>query len=183
MLHLWYHCRCCTLYCVGYGIWRVGPRCHIAALCMVFWSLMIRMIRYAHGQLLHICGLFACTVCDVHQAASCMPHANSSSHAHACACTHEFAHPLNTLTAAGLAVIYGIGPLLWDQATWRLSSSVVPVWAIVCECFALRTVTCTADVNTPLLQLMGQQCAQHDTGGLVVCGARQMIYLPYPVWA
>ena len=90
-----------------------------------------RWFRHSHGQLLLICGHCACIVCEVQQAAPCMPHANSDFHAHACACTHGFAHPEH-LHCCRFAVIYGLGPMLWDRASWRISSSVVPVRAIAC---------------------------------------------------
>ena len=143
--------RSCTPCCAGYGTWRLVLGAVIAALfhCHV----VRRWFRHSHGQLLLICGHCACIVCEVQQAAPCMPHANSDFHAHACACTHGFAHPEH-LHCCRFAVTYGLGPMLWDRASWRISSSVVPARAIacmwpLCGCLALRTVICTADVIPP----------------------------------
>ena len=113
-----------------------------------------RWFRHSYRQLLLICGHCTCIVCEVQQATPCMPHANSDFHAHACACTHGFAHPEH-LHCCRFAVTYGlgrdhaVGPSLLANIIIGSARPGHSVHVVMCGCSALRTVTCTTDVNLP----------------------------------
>ena len=58
---------------------------------------------------------------------------NANLRAHVCVCIHGFIRASAEHShCCRFAVSHGLGSMLWDQASWRISPSVVPVWAIAC---------------------------------------------------